>query len=335
MWPGPSWSLFGPVSYLSEFPGNTGNNTLEINKLRYHFRDILLTNYQGKSVAVIKILISDESFRRLRQTLYLSGLAVLGLGGALAIMVSFLFAGRIVRRIRALGRFTYRIAEGKLDEEIPVDQNDEIGGLIRDFNTMVRGLAERTKDLEAAQEELVRREKLAVLGRLTATVSHELRNPLGTVRNSIFTIREGLGEQDINRVDRALARAERGISRCDGIIEELLDYSRTSKLNLDDTPMDEWLGDILDELTLPPSIGLVRRLGSGVSLGIDRERLRRCLINIVDNAWQALIEDADQTDNPDHAPPGASGNQGPTESPPYCGHRQWTGHTREPDGKNI
>ena len=167
---------------------------------------------------------------------------------------------------------------------------------------MVRGLAERTKDLEAAQEELVRREKLAVLGRLTATVSHELRNPLGTVRNSIFTIREGLGEQDINRVDRALARAERGISRCDGIIEELLDYSRTSKLNLDDTPMDEWLGDILDELTLPPSIGLVRRLGSGVSLGIDRERLRRCLINIVDNAWQALIEDADQTDNPDHAP---------------------------------
>ena len=74
---------FGPVSYLSEFPGNTGNNTLEINKLRYHFRDILLTNYQGKSVAVIKILISDESFRRLRQTLYLSGLAVLGLGGGL------------------------------------------------------------------------------------------------------------------------------------------------------------------------------------------------------------------------------------------------------------
>ena len=54
-------------------------------------------------------------------------------------------------------------------------------------------VAQRTSELQAAQQELLRKERLAVLGQLTATVSHEIRNPLGTVSNSLFLLREILG----------------------------------------------------------------------------------------------------------------------------------------------
>jgi DNA gyrase/topoisomerase IV subunit A len=55
---------------------------------------------------------------------------------------------------------------------------------------------ERTHDLEVAQEELVKRERLSVLGQLTATVSHEIRNPLGVIRSSAFYLQRKLGHAD-------------------------------------------------------------------------------------------------------------------------------------------
>ncbi len=54
---------------------------------------------------------------------------------------------------------------------------------------------ERTQDLEAAQEELIKREKLSVLGQLTAIVSHELRNPLGVIRSSVYYLTKKFRER--------------------------------------------------------------------------------------------------------------------------------------------
>ena len=60
-------------------------------------------------------------------------------------------------------------------------------------------------------------------------MSHELRNPLGTVRASVFSVRQRLRGQD-ESVVKALERAERNIRRCDLIIDELLNYSRAQDL---------------------------------------------------------------------------------------------------------
>jgi len=146
---------------------------------------------------------------------------------------------------------------------------------------------ERTAELEAAQAELVRKERLATLGQLTATVAHELRNPLGTVRGSLFSISERLAEKK-EGVKRALERAERNIVRCDNIIEELLDYSREMRLNAQLREIDKWLSEVLDELALPHGATMERRLASGARILIDRDRLRRCVINVVNNAWEAM-----------------------------------------------
>jgi PAS domain S-box-containing protein len=147
---------------------------------------------------------------------------------------------------------------------------------------------QRTRELQAAQDELVQKERLAVLGQLTATVSHEIRNPLGTVSNALYLLRETLGDDCLERVERPLALAERGVLRCDGIISELLDFTRRRELQRVPVELDGWLAGLLDEMSWPAGLQRLQYLSSGVIVPIDPERLRRALINVIDNALQAM-----------------------------------------------
>jgi signal transduction histidine kinase len=152
-----------------------------------------------------------------------------------------------------------------------------------------RKLKERSDELEAAQEELIRKERLAILGKLIATVSHELRNPLGTIRSSIFSLGEKLRNRGLG-VERILDRADRNVLRCDRIIEELLDYTRTRNPILERTALDEWVEEFLHETVIPDGIILRKDLRSGARVELDREWLRRCLQNVINNACQAMLE---------------------------------------------
>jgi signal transduction histidine kinase len=137
----------------------------------------------------------------------------------------------------------------------------------------------------------LRQERLATLGQLTAIVSHELRNPLGVIRTSAFVLREGLNEE-APRIKRSLERIERGIVRCDRIIDELLDFTRISEIEADPTPIDAWVEEILNEQTLPSGVALRSEFGMPDEVvPFDHDRFRRAIINVFDNGCQAMVGD--------------------------------------------
>ena len=183
--------------------------------------------------------------------------------------------------IVAIGAIGTDITERKREEE-------EIHKLNEDLDQRVQ---ERTADLRAAHADLLRKERMATLGQLTATISHELRNPLGVIQTSTFVVRDNLKDCD-PRVGRSLERIERSVIRCDRIIDELLDYTRIRKLEPEPTPIDTWLGGVLKEQTLHTDITLRRELGlAGVTVFLDHDRFRRAVINVFDNACQAMVGD--------------------------------------------
>jgi len=148
-------------------------------------------------------------------------------------------------------------------------------------------VAERTAELRAAQASLLRSERLAALGQLTGSMSHELRTPLGTVRNALALIRRVHTPADA-RISRALDMAERGITRCDALVTEFLEFSRTQEFDCLVTNVDDWVATVLDEQPPREGIRVERDLRCGVRVPLDRERMQRALRNVLDNAMEAI-----------------------------------------------
>jgi len=164
-------------------------------------------------------------------------------------------------------------------------QKDELKKYQNHLEELVQ---KRTQELEEAQEELIRKAKLSTLGQLTGTVSHELRNPLGTIRNSLQSLKSRIGDSGID-ADHIIDRMDRNISRCDGIIDELLDYSRNRRPDLRPTLFTPWMEEVLSEYSLPKEIKLVTNLVSEIEIELDQELFRRVMINVMDNACQAML----------------------------------------------
>ena len=174
------------------------------------------------------------------------------------------------------------VTEARVRERLERDLKHALETAKLDLEARV---AERTNELRAAQDELVRKERLSVIGQLTAMVAHELRNPLSAIKNTVFALKEGAAPT----LARPLARIERSLERCHQIIGELLDFSRMRALNCQERCLDEWLGDLLDEQHLPPGVTVVRAFGAGAArAAFDPDRFRRVIINLVENAAQAL-----------------------------------------------
>jgi len=170
-----------------------------------------------------------------------------------------------------------------------VDRERRIMAHAYDVIRQEQGEAERGRAV--AEAALLTKERLSVLGQLTATVAHELRNPLSAIRNSVFAMRESTLDAALS-LDRPMQRIERNIKRCDSIIEDLLEYARVRDLETESVGLDAWLAEVLDDQIVPAGMVLARQLGAaGAYVALDGERFRRVMNNLLENAFQALIED--------------------------------------------
>lgn len=165
--------------------------------------------------------------------------------------------------------------------------------IIRLNRTLEDRVEQRTQALRLAEAELLRKERLATLGELTGTVAHELRNPLGAIVTSFTIIKTRLrtGNGDITK---SFERAERGIDRCTGIIDDLLKYAQIRAANRETTDFDALIRDVLNEYSRPAGISLHMDLMLvGRTIAIDSDQIRRILVNFMDNSCQAIAARVD------------------------------------------
>ncbi len=149
-------------------------------------------------------------------------------------------------------------------------------------------VAERTRELEAAQTELVKRERLAVLGQLTATVSHELRNPLGVIRSSNFYLQRKTKEKD-EKTLKHFRRIEEQVALCDTIVGDLLEYTRSRRANMVRQALGSWLPQVVEQMQESEGLEIGLRISPDLPpWPHDREKMRRVIVNVLDNALQAV-----------------------------------------------
>lgn len=167
----------------------------------------------------------------------------------------------------------------------------ELRRVSEDVSRLNRDLSDNLTKLRDAQDDLLRKGRLSQLGQLTATVAHELRNPLGAVRTSAFLLERKVKDKGLG-IEPQLQRISNGITRCDNIITQLLDFARSRALNAELIDFDNWLEKVLIEEAqkLPETVAIDFDPGlGGKPVRFDPGRLTRLVINLVSNASEAMV----------------------------------------------
>jgi two-component system, NtrC family, sensor kinase len=224
----------------------------------------------------------------------------------LIIFGSFLLSRVLVKPVKDLARLTQRVSQGDLDETLEVTSRNEIGQLIDSFNRMIVRLKEQRETLEEhlvsletahrqlreTQEELLRSEKLASIGRFAAGVAHEVGNPLGAILGYTSILQsEGVGTEEA--LDY-LKRIEGEIGRIDRIVRELLDFARPSRFEVKPLEVNRVIENTLSLLAYQKDF---KRIATRLDLDPDLPAIRgdeaqlsQVLINMILNAVDAMPE---------------------------------------------
>jgi PAS domain S-box-containing protein len=148
----------------------------------------------------------------------------------------------------------------------------------------------RSEELLQAQEELVRKEKLAVLGRLAGCVGHELRNPLGVINNAVYYLKMVMPDAD-ESVKEYLNIIMHEIDNSQRIISDLLDFARTKPPQIRPVTACELINESLSRCVVPKSIRLHTDVPDSLpALKIDPLQIGQVLHHLITNALQAMPE---------------------------------------------
>ncbi|MEW5722321.1 MAG: ATP-binding protein [Thermodesulfobacteriota bacterium] len=209
-------------------------------------------------------------------------------------LVSRRFVGplrHMVRRIEALAQGEFNPVETRAEEVNEISRLEE--AFDRMAVTLLRSqarLEENLTSLGQAQEDLVRSEKLASVGRLAAGLAHELGNPLGSLLGFVHLLRS----DDLSLGERAdfLERMEGELARMDGIIRALLDFARPAPARLGPVDLSQAVEDALALAGVQKwftEVKVAREIEPGLPPVLAEEnRLTQVLLNLLANAGQAM-----------------------------------------------
>ena len=230
--------------------------------------------------------------------------------GTLFVVLGALLAWVISRRITTplsdLTAAAEAIAGGDLSRRVRADRSDEVGRLADAFNAMAdqvqagysrldSGIKERTAELETAmtqlhetQEQLVRREKLAMLGQLASGVGHELRNPLGVMTNAVYYLEMIQPDAPADVRDYlGILRAQIGLA--EKIVGDLLDFSRIRPPRRDVVAVADVMAAQQARLSLPAGVSMHVDVPESLPrVSVDAVQIGQILFNLLVNALQAL-----------------------------------------------
>jgi len=203
------------------------------------------------------------------------------------VAISAVALGLVVRRwSQRLQRIQHALAADTQTPHIPLTGTPELDRLGAAVNDYAQRNAQALAHTRQLAEELSRHERLAALGRMTATVAHEIRNPIATMRLAL--------ENEIARRDASPDEAAHGelmlgqIHRLDGVVESLLGMVQPIRLQLETVLVHEWLATLLEPSLMPSGTPPPRLLVPAAPLRwtLDRQQMGRAVHNLLRNAVQ-------------------------------------------------
>jgi two-component system NtrC family sensor kinase len=246
----------------------------------------------------------DNAIHRQTINITLYAIAFMSLSG---VALYFVLRRFVLKPLSAVDAAMENVTAGRLEQTVKIVSEDEMGRLAATFNAMTKeladsrdkmdhwtrsleeGIAKKTEELKKSQDRLIQAEKLASLGRLTADVAHEIRNPLtalGGFARRLHKISEGAKEKEYAEI--VLTE----VDRLERILKDVLTFSRDARSHLEKHDIGEIVHDIMKiykDLCKEHSISIELMRGDNLQpVLIDKDQVRQALDNLVSNAIDAM-----------------------------------------------
>ncbi len=154
-----------------------------------------------------------------------------------------------------------------------------------------RQVAQRTMELKAAQSHIIRSEKLAAIGKLASIMSHEIRNPLGVIKNSIYFLNMKLEKKMDKEIEKHLDILQTAVNNCDKIISNILDFVHLKVPTLAKVNINHLVKEIFSKVAVPNTVKVQTNLGENLpNVLADVSQIEEVFSNIISNAIQVMPE---------------------------------------------
>lgn len=276
-----------------------------------------LTDSHGRRIGMLYVGFLEAPFRWVKLAV-LAGTALLfALVMAVTAAGSWRWARTLVEPLERMHATMRRVEEGDAQARVgTLAAQDELGALARHLDrlldvvadnterlrswaaTLDREVAERTRALQEsnaslrrAQQQLVKSERLATIGQLTASIAHEINNPIAVIQGNLDLLRETLGPAAAP-VQAELALIDAQVERMRLIVTRLLQHARPTEFAgyVEPLALPAVVDDcvvLVQRLLQQHRIGLQRVDHATVPVACNRQELQQVIINLLVNAVQA------------------------------------------------
>jgi len=170
-----------------------------------------------------------------------------------------------------------------------ISQRKQVEEKLQNYSRVLEEtVAQRTAELKAMQDRLLKAERLAAIGELAGMVGHDLRNPLQGIKNAAYYLKrkgpavsESQGKDMLETIDKAIVHANK-------IINDLLDYSREMHLEFTNNRLSTLLEDTIRVIQVPDRIQVVNRVLDETRIMVDSDKMMRVFVNLINNAIDAM-----------------------------------------------
>ena len=271
-----------------------------------------LASGSGQPLGMLYVGFTEKPFALLKYALLASIGVVFFAVMIVATVVSLRWAGTIFRPLELMEATMQRFEAGENTARVGALQgNDEIGRLAVHLDQLLQRVAndthalqalnaaldakvaERTRQLEEAQSHLVKNEKLAAVGQLTASIAHEINNPIAVIQGNLDLLRALLDPAQAQQVRTELNLVDAQIERMRLIVTQLLQFARPTEFAgyVEAVDAARVLADCLvlvGHLLARTQITVQSDMTATRHAAINRQELQQVLVNLLVNAIHAM-----------------------------------------------
>lgn len=210
------------------------------------------------------------------------------IGAIVTLIIGIIITLFVSRPLVKLTKSYNQLSSGNFDVRSEPSLLHEINILSKSYNDLsqsLKKLIQTEKELAEARVR-VKNERLSAIGELSASMAHDMKNPLAVIKTATDVLKRKFKGEDA-KIDKLLDNMDDGINRISHQIKDVLEYVRITPANLSKQSLVAMINSAINTIQIPSSI-VIKKPEKDIELVCDQQKMEIVLINLILNAVQSI-----------------------------------------------